>query len=164
MLGFGMELENSSQLLLPLIVKDSEEMEKASMEGKRKEDGGWQIKRESERQRERENRYTKIEKKWIGWGKMRWWGNEREEERIPEKNTFGNDTHNLADALWNTCRDAETHIAQIKENTPSFISNVLHINKKSSYSQQVLQLFQHKLRHRVFTYFKIMHPYCLHRS
>lgn len=30
---------------------------------------------------------------------MRWWGNEREEERIPEKNTFGNDTHNLADAL-----------------------------------------------------------------
>lgn len=130
MLGFGMELENSFQLLLPLIVKDSEEMEKASMEGKRKEDGGWQIERESERQRERENRYTKIEKKWIGWGKMRWWGNEREEERIPEKNTFGNDTHNLADALWNTCRDAETHIAQIKENTPSFISNVLHINKK----------------------------------
>lgn len=40
MLGFGMELENSFQLLLPLIVKDSEEMEKASMEGKRKEDGG----------------------------------------------------------------------------------------------------------------------------
>lgn len=72
MLGFGMELENSFQLLLPLIVKDSEEMEKASMEGKRKEDGGWQIERESERQRERENSYTKIEKKWIGWGKMRW--------------------------------------------------------------------------------------------
>lgn len=43
MLEFGMELENSFQLLLPLIVKDSEEMEKASMEGKRKGDGGWQI-------------------------------------------------------------------------------------------------------------------------
>lgn len=53
MLEFGMELENSFQLLLPLIVKDSEEMEKASMEGKRK-DGGWQIERERERQRERE--------------------------------------------------------------------------------------------------------------
>lgn len=39
MLEFGMELENSFQLLLPLIVKDSEEMEKASMEGQRK-DGG----------------------------------------------------------------------------------------------------------------------------
>lgn len=54
--------------------------------------------REKERGKERENRYTKIDK-WIGWRKMRWWGNEREEERIPEKNTFGNDTHNLADAL-----------------------------------------------------------------
>lgn len=40
MLEFGMELENSFQLLLLLIVKDSEEMEKASMEGKNKEDGG----------------------------------------------------------------------------------------------------------------------------
>lgn len=38
MLEFGME--NSFQLLLLLIVKDSEEMEKASMEGKRKGDGG----------------------------------------------------------------------------------------------------------------------------
>lgn len=164
MLWFGMELENSFQLLLPLIVKDSEEMEKASMEGKSKEVEADRL-REKVRGKERERiDIQRLKKKWIGWGKMRWWGNEREEERIPEKNTFGNDTHNLADALWNTCRDAETHIAQRKENTPSFISNVLHINKKSSYSQQVLQLFQHKLRHRVFTYFKIMHPYCLHRS
>lgn len=94
-----MELENSFQLLLPLIVKDSEEMEKASMEGKSKEVEADRL-REKVRGKERERiDIQRLKKKWIGWGKMRWWGNEREEERIPEKNTFGNDTHNLADAL-----------------------------------------------------------------
>lgn len=67
------------------------------MEGRRKDNEADML-RQKVRGKQRENRYTKIEK-WIGWGKVRWWGNEREGERIPEKNTFGNDTHNLADAL-----------------------------------------------------------------